>query len=393
MEDRIEIYQKLNSESDIIKSLISAVDQDSYGDFSISSAPGRVNLIGEHTDYNEGFVLPCAINLRTFCVARKRKDKNIRIVSLNLNKVHIQDIDDIKPSYNWWSYVLGCSYVLGIRQGFNIAIYGTVPLGGGLSSSASLEVSAMYAISNLFGLRLDRREIAFLSRRVENEFVGVPCGIMDQLCSSLGVKQNALFIDCRTYEVQNVKFPEDWKIVVCDSGVKHELGSSEYAKRQDECKKVVEIAKRFDQRIKSLRDISTQTLEKIKYNLDPVLYRRAKFIVEENQRVIEAVEAISKKDKGKVFELFSKSHIGLSKEYEVSCEELDILFDIAKSFEGIVGTRMTGGGFGGNTVNIVESGREMEFIDFISNRYMSVTGRKPISRLVQIDSGVQEHKI
>lgn len=377
----------------MINELVSLVEADGEGKITISSAPGRVNLIGEHTDYNEGFVLPCAINLRTYVAARRRKDKKVKLISLNIKEQKIYDIEDIKPSYNWWSYITGCAYVLGIKEGFNISVFGEVPIGGGLSSSASLEVASMHAISNLFGIKLDKKETAFLCKKVENEFVGVPCGIMDQLCSALGEKRHALLIDCRTYETRYVGFPDDWKIVVCDSGVKHELGSSEYKKRQEECRMVVDVASKINPNIKSLRDLDMKTLEVIKQKIDPVLYKRAKYVIEENERVSECVKALINKDKQKVSELFLKSHLGLSRDYEVSCPELDILVETAYRFPSIIGARMTGGGFGGNTVNIVEKGKEKEFIDFISNEYRRITGKTLKAREVEIDSGVDGYTL
>lgn len=370
-----------------MKRLIELINDESFGEISLSSAPGRVNLIGEHTDYNEGFVLPCAINLRTYTAAKRRKDKKIKVISLNMKSQYITDIEEIKPSYNWWSYIIGCAHILGIKDGFNIAVFGEVPIGGGLSSSASLEVASMCAISKLFGIKLEKKEIAFLCRKVENEFVGVPCGIMDQLCSSLGEKQHALLIDCRTYDIKPIRFPDDWKIVVSDSGVRHELGASEYKNRQEECKKVVEIAKQKHKYVKSLRDLDMGILQDIKGKLNDTLYKRAKFVIEENQRVIESASAISEINKGKIYELFRKSHIGLSEEYRVSCKELDILFQIAYEFPGLIGARMTGGGFGGNTINIVEKGAENKFIEFISQEYQKRTGRKLNARLIEIDSG------
>lgn len=372
------------------KNLVEAIDdRDSFGDICIASAPGRVNLIGEHTDYNEGFVLPCAINLRTYAAAKMRKDKKVKVVSLNLNiEYTIDNIEDIKPSYNWWSYIIGCSYVLDIKSGFNIAVFGEVPIGGGLSSSASLEVASLCAISKLFGIKLEKKEIAFLCKKVENEFVGVPCGIMDQLCSAMGEKQHALLIDCRTYDIKFVKFPYEWKIIVCDSGIKHELGSSEYKNRQEECKQIVKIARQKYKKIKSLRDIDMETLQDIKDSLDSTLYKRAKFIIEENQRVIETVSAILDGDQKKISELFKKSHLGLSEDYQVSCRELDTLVQIAYEFPGLIGARMTGGGFGGNTINIVEKGKEQNFIEFISDEYQKETGRKLYPRIIEIDNGV-----
>lgn len=359
-----------------------------------STAPGRVNLIGEHTDYHEGFVFPASINLRCYALGRKNKEGVLRVYSVNYDEVFLKSFSELKPSGNqvWHDYVSGPCEILKLEGlnagGMDAVIFGDIPPGGGLSSSAAVEVTTLYLFSTLWEANLDKLSLAKFSKKAENEFVGVPCGIMDQLCAVFGEKNFALLIDCRSLMVRKVPFPDDWSIIVCDTGIKHSLGKTEYRKRQDECRRGLMIIREVYPEVKTLRDVTQEQLNDVKERLDDLTYRRIKFVIEENARVHLTEDALMKKDKEKISELFYLSHEGLRNLYEVSCYELDILVEGARLTEGIIGARMTGGGFGGNTVNIVEKGYEEEFKRRMKKFYMEKTGRELSVRILETDNGV-----
>jgi galactokinase len=386
------------NERDIIDEIVKS--KDLRGKIFISSAPGRVNLIGEHTDYNMGFVMPCAINLKTLAIGRfTNYEREISIESLNLGEKIKVNLDNINPTRTWADYILGPIFFLkdkikNLNMGLDIIIKGNIPLGGGLSSSASCEVAISSLLNEMFNLKMEKIEIVRISKKAENEFVGVPCGIMDQMSSVFGKENHAMVIDCKTEEIEYVKFPENWSIVICDSNVKHKLGESEYKKRQSECQQALKIIKERikNDQIESLRDVDEDMLDILKRE-NEILWKRAKFIVEENKRVLTAKEAIKKEDKETIAKVFIQSHIGLQKEYEVSCEELDKLVEIAYDFKYTIGARMTGAGFGGNTVNIVEKGKEKEFAEFVQEKYKSKTNKKTEIRIVKISDGAKSFQI
>ncbi len=387
-------------ERDIIDEIIKL--RDLKGKIFVSSAPGRVNLIGEHTDYNMGFVMPCAINLKTVAIGRFTNHKGeISIESLNLGEKIKVSFDNINPKRTWADYILGPIFLLRdkisnlINTGLDIIIKGNVPLGGGLSSSASCEVAISSLLNEMFSLKMGKIEIVRISKRAENEFVGVPCGIMDQMSSVFGKENHAMVIDCKTEEIEYIKFPENWSIVICDSGVKHKLGESEYKRRQSECQQALKIIKektKGNYQIESLRDIDEYMLDILKRE-NEILWKRAKFVVEENKRVLTAKEAIKKGDKETISKTFIQSHIGLQREYEVSCEELDTLVETAYEFKYTIGARMTGAGFGGNTINIVEKGKEKEFAEFVKEKYKSKTNKKTDIRIVKISDGAKSFQV
>jgi galactokinase len=386
------------NERDIIDEIIKS--KDLRGKIFISSASGRVNLIGEHTDYNMGFVMPCAINLKTLAIGRfTNYEREISIESLNLGEKIKVNLDNINPTRTWADYILGPIFFLkdkikNLNMGLDIIIKGNIPLGGGLSSSASCEVAISSLLNEMFNLKMEKIEIVRISKKAENEFVGVPCGIMDQMSSVFGKENHAMVIDCKTEEIEYVKFPENWSIVICDINVKHKLGESEYKKRQSECQQALKIIKERikNDQIESLRDVDEDMLDILKRE-NEILWKRAKFIVEENKRVLTAKEAIKKEDKETIAKVFIQSHIGLQKEYEVSCEELDKLVEIAYDFKYTIGARMTGAGFGGNTVNIVEKGKEKEFAEFVQEKYKSKTNKKTEIRIVKISDGAKSFQI
>jgi galactokinase len=386
------------NERDIIDEIIKS--KDLRGKIFISSAPGRVNLIGEHTDYNMGFVMPCAINLKTLAIGQfTNYEREISIESLNLGEKIKVNLDNINPTRTWADYILGPIFFLkdkikNLNMGLDIIIKGNIPLGGGLSSSASCEVAISSLLNEMLNLKMRKIDIVRISKRAENEFVGVPCGIMDQMSSVFGKENHAMVIDCKTEEIEYIKFPQSWSVVICDSGVKHKLGESEYKKRQNECQQALKIIKERikNDQIESLRDVDEDMLDILKRESE-ILWKRAKFVVEENKRVLTAKEAIKKEDKETIAKVFIQSHIGLQKEYEVSCEELDKLVEIAYDFKYTIGARMTGAGFGGNTVNIVEKGKEKEFAEFVQEKYKSKTNKKTEIRIVKISDGAKSFQI
>ena len=367
------------------------------GDVREYFSPGRVNLIGEHTDYNGGHVFPCALTIGTYGVARKRDDDKIRFYSVNVNKCGVIEasINELvnKKEYNWANYPIGVVYAFAekgykLSSGFDMAIYGTIPNGSGLSSSASLEVLTGVIISDLFGIDVSMVDIALLGQFAENKFCGCNCGIMDQFAVAMGKKDNAIFLDTAdlSFEYAPVVL-KDAKIVITNSGVKHSLVDSAYNDRRNECAKALEeLQKVVD--IKTLGELDNETFEKYKNAISsPVCVKRAKHAVAENQRTIDAVAALKAGDINTFGQLMIKSHESLRDDYEVSCEEVDLLVDLALSIDGVIGSRITGGGFGGCTVSIVKNEAVDKFKDTIIPEYKKKTGIDAQIYVVDIGNG------
>jgi len=347
-------------------------------------APGRVNLIGEHTDYNDGFVMPMAIEKEITMLIQLRPDRKVKFYSLDYDQMVEYDLDNFKYDEEniWANYILGVIdeiQKLGEKlQGFNLMFTGNVPQGSGLSSSAALEVVTALSISDLHKIKMDGVEMALLAQRAENNFVGVQCGIMDQYISRLGQKDHALLIDCRSNDYELVPFKNDnYQIVICNSKVERGLVDSEYNQRRNECNQAVEFfAKNENAEVSALRDLDLETVEKYKDQLAENVYKRAHHVVSENERVLESQKALKADDMLKFGELMYASHRSLSEDYEVSCKELDILVDLAAA-ENITGARMTGAGFGGCTVNLVKKDKLEDFVDTIKVKYKEKTGIEP----------------
>lgn len=345
------------------------------------AAPGRVNLIGEHTDYNDGFVMPMAIEKEITMLAQLRPDRKVKFYSLDYDQMVEYDLDNLEYDEEniWANYLLGVIdeiQKLGEKlQGFNLMFTGNIPQGSGLSSSAALEVVTALAITDLHKIKIDGVEMALLAQRAENDFVGVQCGIMDQYISRLGQKDHALLIDCRTNEYELVPFKNDnYQIVICNSKVERGLVDSEYNQRREECNQAVDFfAKHENSKITALRDLDLETVEKYKNELSENVYKRAHHVVSENKRVLESQKALKANDMLKFGELMYASHKSLSKDYEVSCKELDILVNLAAD-ENITGARMTGAGFGGCTVNLVKKDKLDDFVKNIKVKYKEKTG-------------------
>jgi galactokinase len=362
------------------------------------SAPGRVNLIGEHTDYNEGFVLPIAIDRRTVVAAGRRKDGNIRVRSIDLGEEASLslDADSQDGGPDWFRYVVGVARTLKDELqlplvGCDLAISSDVPMGAGLSSSAALEISIGLALWNLSGAKLNPRSLALAAQRAEHVFAGTRCGVMDQFAAVFGRKDHALLIDCRSLESTPIRLQlTDHAIVVCDTKVEHELAASAYNDRRAECELVVAQLRKAVPEIKSLRDVGVNDLERFAALLPAPLDRRARHVVSENDRTIRAAAALAKSDVSEFGVLMQQSHESLRDDFEVSCRELDTMVELALSHEGVYGARMTGGGFGGCTVNVVRRDVVLEFQDFIAAGYKRETGLDAEIYLVAAADGAHE---
>lgn len=325
-------------------------------------APGRVNLIGEHTDYNEGFVLPLATEMGITMEAVLRSDDLIRIKAVDLGEAVSLSLRELMPAdgKQWWNYPAGVFWAFLEERyrvkGADLVFSGDVPIGSGLSSSAALEVATATAISHLNGLELEPLKLALLSQKAENRYVGVQCGIMDQFASALAISGHAIFIDCRSLDYEQVPLNLSSQVLaIIDSRVKRNLSGTEYNRRREECEEALALINReMGHKKLSLRDVSGTEIENARAFLPDVLYRRSRFVVEENQRVIEAVKAFRESDLIRAGQLMNDSHAGLRDLYEVSCKELDLLAETAWSTAGVLGARMTGAGFGGCLIALVE---------------------------------------
>jgi galactokinase len=358
-------------------------------------AGGRVNLIGEHTDYHDGYVLPAAIDLRTRALGADRDDAVLRVRSLRVQDEVSVALGDLEPlaEVSWRSYVLGPFWALRASgtaiRGADVLVDSDVPFGGGLSSSASVQVALVGLAASLAGATLAAGQVAKVARKAENEFCRVPCGAMDQMASACGRQGHALLLDCRTLQWTSVRVPESWAIVVADSGVKHSLASSEYARRQEECARGIDVLRRDLPAITALRDVTEPMVQQHKSKMPEVVFRRLRHVVTENTRVLDAQRALQAADAEQMGRLLEASHRSLASDYEVSCPELDELVDIAHGAPGVIGARLTGAGFGGNTVNLVHAGKVAEFCEWVRSHYEQRTGRKTVVHAVSASSGLR----
>ena len=360
-------------------------------------APGRVNLIGEHTDYNGGHVFPCALTIGTYGVARKREDNKLRFYSMNFERLGVieSSLDDLKPykEANWTNYPKGVMWAFEKRGmklpcGMDLLLNGNIPNGSGLSSSASLEVLTGYILRDFFGFDVTNQDLALIGQYSENNFNGVNCGIMDQFAIAMGKKNNAIFLDTAdlSYEYAPIQL-ENAKIVIASSNKKRGLGDSKYNERRSECETALaELQKVVD--IKSLGELSEEAFETHKDAIkSEVRQRRAKHAVYENQRTIKAVEALKNNDVALFGQLMNASHISLRDDYEVTGKELDTLVEEAWKIDGCIGSRMTGAGFGGCTVSIVKDDAIDHFIDNVGKAYKEKIGYAADFYVVEIGDG------
>lgn len=364
---------------------------------SVYASPGRINLIGEHTDYNGGFVFPGAIDKGMIAEIKPNGTGKVRAFSIDLDdyaEFGLQEED--APQASWARYIFGvCREIIkrgGRIEGFDTVFAGDVPLGAGMSSSAALESTYAFALNDLFSLNIDKFELAKIGQSTEHNYCGVNCGIMDQFASVFGKKGSLIRLDCRSLEYKYFPFnPEGYKLVLLDSVVKHELASSAYNKRRKSCENVVAAIRRNHPEVEFLRDATMDMLNEVKADVSAEDYMRAEYVIEEIQRVLDVCEALEKGDYETVGEKMYGTHHGMSKLYEVSCEELDFLNDVAKEC-GVTGSRVMGGGFGGCTINLV---KEELYDNFVKKAFFAYTekfGHEPKLYDVVISDGARKLK-
>ena len=350
---------------------------------AIFRAPGRVNLIGEHTDYNDGFVMPVAIGFYTWVASSRRQDRVLHARSEEFEESIDLSLDALSgpPHKHWSDFVRGVAAVLKERGtplvGANLLIRGQVPMGAGLSSSASLEVAIGLALLSVSHAETPPLDLVKACQRAEHEYVGTRCGIMDQFVAVFGSAGHALMLDCRSLEYQTLAIPADARLVICNSMVKHELASGEYNRRRADCEAGVKIFRQSMPQVRALRDVGVAELERHRNDLPEQIFRRCRHVISENQRVLDAGEALRSSDLDHFGRLMYESHRSLRDDYEVSSQELDLLVEIAASCEGVFGSRMTGGGFGGCTITLVRSSAVEAFRETITKSYTAGTGLVP----------------
>ena len=362
---------------------------------SVYRAPGRVNLIGEHTDYNDGFVLPAAIAFSCWVAIATRDDRKLSLYSENFKETRHADLDDLgdSGSGHWSDYPLGVAWALQEAQyrlrGANIYFAGDVPLGAGLSSSAAIEVSTGYALLSTAGHAFDRTKLAVLCQRAENNFVGARVGIMDQFVSCHGRSGHALMIDCRSLEYRAVKIPSNVSLVICNTMVKHKLQAGEYNVRRAECEEAVRKLSAALPGIQSLREVTLQQLTQHRNLLSDTLIRRCRHVISENARVQKMADLFAQGETDGLREVMAASHQSMRDDYEISCRELDLMVEIASRQRGLYGARMTGGGFGGCTINCVDTSHAAEFRRRVAAEYDAAIGLNPDIYICEASQGAQ----
>jgi galactokinase len=348
---------------------------------TVSRAPGRVNLIGEHTDYNDGFVMPAALEFATLTAASQRSDRRLQVYSMIMDETREFDLDSppAGPSGDWSDYVLGVALMLARSgrplSGADLVIGSDVPIGAGLSSSAALEVSVAHALLTESGLPFDPIAIAQLCQQAENDFVGMRCGVMDQYISCCGVAGHALLIDCRSLESRNVSIAPNLRLLIADSRVRHQHAGGEYNLRREACEEGVRLLSRTLGPIQALRDVTPKQLEAKRRKLPELIYRRCRHIVTENARVLEAERALEARDFVACGRAMNASHLSMREDFEITCPEVDMLAGLAQTVKGVYGSRMTGGGFGGCTISLVEAGAVDQASQILTDGYRIAMGR------------------
>ena len=362
----------------------------------VIKAPGRINLIGEHTDYNNGFVLPAAVDQAIYLAIGKSGSSESTLVSLDMDQTFEFSIDDFHPTKEkpWANYLMGV--VAEIQKsgrevsGFNIVFSGDVPQGSGMSSSAALECGTCFALNELFDLSIPKVEMVKMSQKAEHNYAGVMCGIMDQFASMMGSADHALLLDCESLEYRH--FPielTDHIIVLCNSNVSHNLADSEYNIRRKQCEEGVSLLQKYFPEVKSLRDVSLEQLNAHQSELSDVVYKRCKYVIEENERVMSMTKAMEAGEIDALGEILTIAQEGMRSEYEISCKEIDFMADFANNREDVVGARMMGGGFGGCTINLVNKGSEDQFISELNAAYKEQFNKEITPIKVVISDGVK----
>ena len=352
-------------------------------------SPGRINIIGEHTDYNDGFVFPAAVNKGIAAAVQKSDSGSCTAIALDLDSTIKFELNKLKPSKegSWENYVFGVVAEIQNRNkiigDFNIIFKGNIPGGAGMSSSAALENSVVFGLNELFDLGLTKHEMILISQKAEHNYVGVNCGIMDQYASMFGIKDNALHLDCRTVESKPYKIDfKDHQLMLINTNVKHSLSDSAYNDRRSACESISELLG-----IKALRDATKADLETVIDKVTPSNYQKALYIIQENARTIKAAKAIENNDLELLGSLIYQSHAGLSDQYKVSCEELDFLVTQAKKNKHILGARMMGGGFGGCTINLIANTEAKSFAETASKAYKNKFGNECSVYFIELSEG------
>ncbi len=362
----------------------------------IFRAPGRTNLIGEHTDYNEGYVLPAAIDRATWVAIAARGDRELHVYSEHFAETVGFDLDDasLTPRRHWSDYVRGVALMMARAgcsvSGADLLIRSDVPVGAGVSSSASLEVATAIALAAISGCEIPFLEIARLCQRAENEFVGARCGIMDQFIACFAKERHAAFLDCRTLEHDTVQLPGDLRLVLCNTMVKHEIAGGEYNKRREECEEAVQQLARVMPHVRALRDVTPEQVKEHRALLTDTLHKRARHVTTENARVPAARDALTRGDLAAMGKLMAESHASLRGDYEVSCRELDVMVELTRGFDGCYGARMTGGGFGGCTINLLKAEHTSRFVTYMRDAYQRVAGVTPEIYVCNAAGGASE---
>ena len=360
----------------------------------ITRSPGRVNIIGEHLDYNEGYVLPAAIDKAIYVGISKRNDDEIYLHSVDYNEDYQVSVQDLKPTKTWATYVLGVTDQLIKRghkiSGFNVVLDGDVPVGAGLSSSAALECATAFALNEVFSLGLEKLEMVKIAQKAEHAFAGVMVGIMDMFASMFGKKDHVLKLDCRSleYEYKPLKL-EGYKVVLFNTNVEHSLASSEYNTRRKQCEQGMAWVKEHHPEVTALRDVDMNMLNEYVLPKDEVIYKRCKYVVEEIDRLLRGSDDLERGDIKALGQKMFRTHEGLSKEYEVSCKELDFLVEAVKDNEAVIGARMMGGGFGGCTINIIKEEAINDLKEKLSTEYTKAMGLELTTYIAQIENGTE----
>jgi galactokinase len=379
-----ELKNRLNKES----------SSERHEEIIVVQSPGRINLIGEHTDYNDGYVLPAAIDKAAYVSVKKRTDTKIHLYAVLFDDSFEIEIDNISPTTKGWAnYILGVIDQLLKRNfvvtGFDLVIDGTIPVGAGLSSSAAVECATVFAMNELFDLKLTRTEMALIAQQAEHTYAGVNCGIMDMYASLFGMKDHVIRLDCRTLETEYYPFePGHYTLLLMDTQVKHSLASSEYNVRRKQCEEGSSLVKQKYSMVTNLRDVTIQMLDEC-VAADSIVYQRCRFIIEENIRLLEGCADLKNGNLIAFGKKMFRTHDGLSKEYEVSCKELDFLVSLAASNESVIGSRMMGGGFGGCTINLIKKDAVGTFIEEANSAYYNEFGKMPLPIMVSISDGTK----
>jgi galactokinase len=362
----------------------------------IVRSPGRINIIGEHTDYNNGFVLPAAIDKAAYIAMSIREDNEIHLVAQDLKEKFSTRVENLSPvgDTSWPNFLLGSAAQFlkaGVElRGFNAILLSDVPIGAGLSSSAAIECATTYALNELLGTNFDRLAMVKMAQKAEHEYAGVMCGIMDQFASMMGKKDHVIRLDCRSLEYQYVPFKlNGYKIVLFNTNVKHSLASSEYNTRRNECNQAVEWISPFEATVHSLRDVNEQMLDKYVKFKSEVVYNRSKFIVQEIERLLNGCIDLENNDLLSLGKKMFSTHQGLSSLYEVSCKELDWLVDFVKDHPAVIGARMMGGGFGGCTINIVKEAEIDNLIAMVKPAYEDAMNLPLTFYIASIENGTE----